>query len=46
MKLIYIYVDDILVFCADRVVLNGIKATVKERFSIKDLGTVKRCLGV
>jgi hypothetical protein len=45
-QLIYIYVDDILVFCADQNLLNAIKSKIKERFAIKDLGAVKRYLGV
>jgi hypothetical protein len=39
-------VDDILVFCADQNLLNAIKSKIKERFAIKDLGAVKRYLGV
>jgi hypothetical protein len=46
MQMIYIYVDDILIFCADRLLLDALKAKIKERFAIKDLGPVKRYLGV
>jgi hypothetical protein len=45
-QLIYIYVDDILVFCADQTLLDTLKAKIKARFAIKDLGAVKRYLGV
>jgi hypothetical protein len=45
-QIIYIYVDDILVFCADRIILDGLKAKIRARFAIKDLGAVKRYLGV
>jgi hypothetical protein len=45
-QLIYIYVNDILVFCADQNLLNEIKSKIKERFAIKDLGVVKRYLVV
>jgi hypothetical protein len=38
--MIYIYVDDILIFCADRLLLNALKAKIKERFAIKDLGPI------
>jgi hypothetical protein len=40
-QMIYIYVDDILVSCADRLRLNAIKAKIKERVVIKDLGLIK-----
>jgi hypothetical protein len=39
-QMIYIYVDDILIFCADRLRLNALKEKIKERFAIKDLGPV------
>ena len=45
-QIIYIYVDDILVFCAIQHILNAIKAKIKERFAIKDLGVIKRYLSV
>jgi hypothetical protein len=38
LQMIYIYVDNILVFCAYRLLLNALKAKIKERFAIKDLG--------
>jgi hypothetical protein len=43
---IFIYVDDILLFCADEVILLNVKKQFLARFKCKDLGEVKRFLGV
>jgi hypothetical protein len=43
---IFIYVDDILLFCADEELTLNVKKQFLARFKCKDLGEVKRFLGV
>ena len=44
--LIFIYVDDILLFCADKVQTTDVYGQFCKRFKCKNLGEVKRFLGV
>ena len=45
-SVIVIYVDDLMLFCKTKEHIEGIKNTLKEEFSIKDLGDLKYCLGI
>ena len=44
--IIFIYVDDILLFCAVRESLENVKKAFMARFACKNLGEVQRFLGV
>ena len=46
LMIIYIYVDDILLFCSDRDLLNELKAKIRKRFKTKDLGILKKYIGI
>jgi hypothetical protein len=41
-----IYVDDILIACADKAVIEDLKKQIREKFSIKDLGEAKWILKI
>ena len=41
-----VYVDDLIIACADRSELDAFKASLCERFSMKDLGSLSHCLGM
>lgn len=43
---ILIYVDDILVLCADEKIIVEIKDEIGKNFQIRDLGTIRKFLGV
>lgn len=43
---IAIYVDDFILFYNDQVLTTQIKEKLKESFEMKDLGAIKRCLGM
>ena len=43
--IIVIYVDDLMIFCKTKDHITNIKNSLKEEFSIKDLGDLKYCLG-
>jgi Reverse transcriptase (RNA-dependent DNA polymerase) len=44
--LIALYVDDLLIACADKSVLDTIKRALSIKFEIKDMGEAQKCLGL
>ena len=43
---IFIYVDDLMMFCKTKEQVEDIKIGLNREFSIKDLGELKYCLGI
>jgi hypothetical protein len=40
------YVDDLLIACADKSVLDTIKRALSTKFEMKDIGEARKCLGL
>jgi hypothetical protein len=41
-----VYVDDLLIFTNNTIMLNNVKKQLHEQFKMKELGEVKHCLGI
>jgi hypothetical protein len=44
--IIAVYVDDLLIFSASEDTIKSLKVHLNDRFSMKDLGPAKMCLGI
>jgi hypothetical protein len=44
--LITLYLDDLLIACADKSVLDTIKRVLSMKFEMKDMGVARKCLGL
>ncbi len=40
------YVDDLLIFIEDMLVINKVKEALSHKFKMKDLGEVEYCIGI
>lgn len=43
---IILYVDDLLIFCLSKLVIDKVKLMLNSRFRMKDLGNIKQYLGI
>ena len=41
-----LYVDDMLIACKSRKIVQELKAALSQKFEMKDLGTTKKILGI